>query len=168
VKKISDLKNYMAEHGLSPEQLASRVHISNMTLRRLLKRPGNALIPDKYQVQLGLLNLKANSPDELLTYLASQGESEKGTTQEEMDERLRQKFTNDKVEPTLKEKVEELFSVAFKSKNMRLRLVAIGALIYFINPFDLIPDTFGVLGFVDDLGVVVFALRYIQKNGFSA
>jgi len=38
-------------------------------------------------------------------------------------------------------------------------LMFIGALIYFVNPFDLIPDSIPVLGFVDDAAVITFVAR---------
>lgn len=41
-------------------------------------------------------------------------------------------------------------------------LMVVAAIIYFVNPFDIIPDFLGVLGFVDDatvIGLVANALR---------
>jgi uncharacterized membrane protein YkvA (DUF1232 family) len=38
-------------------------------------------------------------------------------------------------------------------------LMFIAALIYFVNPFDMIPDSVPVLGFVDDAAVITFVAR---------
>jgi uncharacterized membrane protein YkvA (DUF1232 family) len=38
-------------------------------------------------------------------------------------------------------------------------LMVIGALIYLVNPFDLIPDSFPILGLVDDAAVITFVAR---------
>jgi uncharacterized membrane protein YkvA (DUF1232 family) len=38
-------------------------------------------------------------------------------------------------------------------------LMALGALLYFLNPLDLIPDTIPVLGYVDDGAVITYVVR---------
>jgi uncharacterized membrane protein YkvA (DUF1232 family) len=38
-------------------------------------------------------------------------------------------------------------------------LMAVAAVIYFVSPFDLIPDAIPVLGFVDDASVITFVAR---------
>jgi uncharacterized membrane protein YkvA (DUF1232 family) len=42
--------------------------------------------------------------------------------------------------------------------------VAFGALAYFINPADVVPDAIPIAGFTDDAGVVVAALSALGKN----
>jgi uncharacterized membrane protein YkvA (DUF1232 family) len=37
--------------------------------------------------------------------------------------------------------------------------MAIAALIYFVSPFDLIPDSVPVLGYVDDAAVIAFVMK---------
>jgi uncharacterized membrane protein YkvA (DUF1232 family) len=59
-----------------------------------------------------------------------------------------------------------LLTKAIRSKQLTLvdKLVAYGALFYLILPFDLIPDSIPVFGFVDDFGILGFAAAYyIQK-----
>lgn len=44
-----------------------------------------------------------------------------------------------------------------------------GALLYILTPLDLVPDFIPVIGWLDDLGVAVFALNYIlsQMQGLA-
>ena len=41
------------------------------------------------------------------------------------------------------------------------KVLVAGALLYIITPLDLIPDVVPVVGWLDDLGIAGFALRYI-------
>jgi uncharacterized membrane protein YkvA (DUF1232 family) len=43
-------------------------------------------------------------------------------------------------------------------------LMAIAAVIYFVNPFDLVPDFLPLLGFTDDASVIAFVLKSIGKD----
>jgi len=40
----------------------------------------------------------------------------------------------------------------------------VGAIIYFVNPFDVIPDVLPVIGQVDDLSVVLFCWKMISHD----
>jgi uncharacterized membrane protein YkvA (DUF1232 family) len=42
--------------------------------------------------------------------------------------------------------------------------VVLASLLYFVNPFDLLPDFVPLLGFTDDASVVAFVLASIQKD----
>jgi uncharacterized membrane protein YkvA (DUF1232 family) len=42
--------------------------------------------------------------------------------------------------------------------------VAYGALFYLILPFDLIPDSIPVFGYVDDFGILGFAVAYYARK----
>lgn len=44
------------------------------------------------------------------------------------------------------------------------KVVAIGALLYFILPVDLIPDVLPVVGLVDDAAVIAAAVRYLSTQ----
>lgn len=44
------------------------------------------------------------------------------------------------------------------------KAIVIGALGYFILPFDLIPDMLGPLGYTDDLSALIMALKVIWSN----
>ena len=43
-------------------------------------------------------------------------------------------------------------------------LLAIAAVLYFVNPFDLVPDFLPLTGLVDDVAVLAFVLRSLQKD----
>jgi len=45
---------------------------------------------------------------------------------------------------------------------MRTRGILLGALAYFVMPFDFIPDVFAVVGFSDDIAVLTAALAAIS------
>lgn len=44
------------------------------------------------------------------------------------------------------------------------KAIAIFALLYFIIPFDSIPDISPIIGFLDDIGVVMAVVRYLSKE----
>ena len=44
------------------------------------------------------------------------------------------------------------------------KVVAVGALIYFICPWDAIPDIVPVVGYLDDAGVVYAAVEYYSSE----
>lgn len=48
--------------------------------------------------------------------------------------------------------------------SLKDKAIVIGALGYFILPFDFIPDFLGVMGYGDDLTVLVYALKTIWNN----
>ena len=60
--------------------------------------------------------------------------------------------------------VKKLYAVVMNSTDLKTRAIAIGALLYFINPIDLIPDFSGPLGLVDDIGVMTIALSVIATT----
>lgn len=46
----------------------------------------------------------------------------------------------------------------------RTIVLSLAAIIYFVNPFDLIPDFLPMLGFLDDAGVLAFVIQSIRKD----
>jgi len=64
-----------------------------------------------------------------------------------------------------KERITCMLS-AIRSKKLSLadKLVAYGALFYLILPFDLIPDSIPVFGYIDDFGILGFAMAYYAKR----
>lgn len=63
--------------------------------------------------------------------------------------------------------VKAHFSGAHKLSNSTLGLVLL-ALVYFLSPFDFMPDFLGLMGFVDDVSVIlaVYAKIKTEVNGF--
>src|SRR5574341_1518314 len=43
-------------------------------------------------------------------------------------------------------------------------LMAIAAVLYFVNPFDLVPDFLPLTGLVDDVAVLAYVLRSLQND----
>lgn len=43
-------------------------------------------------------------------------------------------------------------------------LAAISALVYIVNPFDIIPDTVPVIGHADDVGIIAVCLKLIETD----
>ena len=58
-----------------------------------------------------------------------------------------------------------LRTILDKTASRKNRAVAIGAILYFINPFDLIPDAAPVIGYLDDLAVLALTLGFIARSG---
>ena len=46
----------------------------------------------------------------------------------------------------------------------RTIILAIAALIYFVDPFDLIPDFIPVIGYLDDATVIAFVVESIRRD----
>lgn len=46
---------------------------------------------------------------------------------------------------------------------IKARAMAVGALIYFVSPIDLIPDNIPVIGYLDDLAVLSLAVNSLAK-----
>lgn len=44
------------------------------------------------------------------------------------------------------------------------KLIVVSALIYFISPIDTIPDLAPLVGYLDDLGVIMAAIKYIGSE----
>jgi uncharacterized membrane protein YkvA (DUF1232 family) len=50
-------------------------------------------------------------------------------------------------------------SGAYKIRSMRIFIILLAAIIYFINPFDLIPDIIFGIGLADDLAVLTWVYQ---------
>jgi len=46
----------------------------------------------------------------------------------------------------------------------RTLVAMVAALLYFVNPFDLIPDTLLMMGYIDDIAVMNYVTRAIRKD----
>jgi len=52
----------------------------------------------------------------------------------------------------------------YKKAPWKSILYALVAIIYFINPFDVVPDFIPIAGFIDDVGMISFVLKTIQND----
>ncbi|BBM83353.1 YkvA family protein [Candidatus Uabimicrobium amorphum] len=54
----------------------------------------------------------------------------------------------------------------FQDENtpQKAKLIILGALGYFISPIDIIPDFLPLIGFTDDLGMLIWAMGTIATN----
>lgn len=169
IRTTSALQKYLESEKLSPESFARKCLISNMTIRRYLARPEDSPLPMKYWAafdQATLSSPSENHPSEawfaeameqdfsgLADSLEESGQGEHDLNQ--MGEDISAKKENPNVGKKLKEAASVLFN-AIKNNQLpnRDRFLAIGALIYFLNPVDLIPDAMPGVGFLDDYAVL--------------
>jgi uncharacterized membrane protein YkvA (DUF1232 family) len=169
--RVKDLRQGITQLGLSPEEFAKQTPISNMTVRRILRKSDNEIVPEKHAVHftaafLGEVKRGApatdlndmNSVMDHLVQLSRQVES-KDQLKSDLDEKVKGR----KFDENFLGLVKELKSVAFQKKNLSVSFIAIGALIYFINPIDLIPDYLFPLGYVDDFGIMSLAVIKIRS-----
>jgi len=66
--------------------------------------------------------------------------------------------------PFLRDAVEMYFFAIDKESPLGPKLVAFGALAYFISPFDAIPDFIPITGFTDDAAVIATALMTLKSH----
>jgi len=158
-----------------------------MTIRRLLKKPDKTPIPEKYHVQFDSLFPRSSSQqplfssphleafrsffrmsgpgnfEPLLAELETEGKNYDDLEKLERD--TKDKLKSDKnIGAELAEKVLKVGAAIFaKDLPWKLRATCIGALLYFINPFDLIPDSIPVIGYLDDFAVITLALGMLVK-----
>ena len=200
------LKKVLDETGLSPEQLAGRLRISNLTYRRWLKRPPTEEVPKDYARNIagGLYQLlteghlshdskllgkilEHNLPEFFAAaigqfHTASDLFDQGSAHQDKITSVLLQIGNNSAARRRVEANASKiqaftawgnawkgrvlLLSKAIKSKRLGTvdKLVAYGALFYLILPFDLIPDTIPVFGYIDDFGILGFAVAYYSKH----
>lgn len=168
VLTVGDLKTYLEAHDLSPEKFARDVQLSHMTIRRWLKKPDSQPIPEKYYPLLAS-RLEVSSRNQLNVSALLDDIEQAGknyTDIENLEGEVTQKLEDPNIDSSLSGFAKRLLKVVFdKQTQTRVRMIAIGALIYFINPVDLIPDHIPVIGYVDDLAVMTMALNLALSQG---
>ena len=60
--------------------------------------------------------------------------------------------------------VREYINGEYKDVSWETIVLSIAAIIYFINPIDLIPDFIPGIGFIDDAAVIAFTITSIHKD----
>ncbi len=66
--------------------------------------------------------------------------------------------------PFLRESVALFEMLSDPAVGKAKKAVAVGALFYFIDPFDAIPDFVPFAGFVDDAAIIAMAVSYLRKE----
>jgi uncharacterized membrane protein YkvA (DUF1232 family) len=170
---VGDLRRKMKKDQMSAEQVSALIPISNMTIRRLLRQPDTEPIPEKYIVHMASLlsdlphvqysegNLNLNDMDGMISHLMDLTKTQ--SSLKDVKNELKEKLTKESFDGGFLTMVKELLKWATQKDNIKASLIAIGALLYFINPFDLIPDYLGPVGYLDDLGVMTLALHKIRS-----
>lgn len=83
---------------------------------------------------------------------------------QEIETELENKLKITRVSRKLHDKLKALWKISKETTSTRTRLLCLGALLYFINPLDFIPDLLVPFGLADDLAVLTLALRSIKDD----
>lgn len=172
VINVRDLRAHLKNREISPEVFAAEVQLSHMTIRRWLKRPDSDEIPDKYYLILrptlaGLTQLSVSPPasfdvEDLMNEIEKSGTQFKDV--KTLDKDVTEKLKSARVDKIFIEYCKTLIKAVKNPKTpIKARAMAVGALIYFVSPIDLIPDNIPVIGYLDDLAVLSLAVNSLAK-----
>jgi uncharacterized membrane protein YkvA (DUF1232 family) len=156
---VGDIRRYLSEQSTSPEALAKSVGISNMTVRRMLKKTDEEKIPAKYLLQFSSVHAAMISPSTtVMEELERAGRTvrDQKSLEVEYGERIRDK----RIHATFLDQVGVVADHAFRHRSV----LALGAILYFVNPLDMIPDFMGPMGLVDDFGVVALVYAALKRS----
>lgn len=182
IRTIGDLNRYMVAHDLSPEALARKVLLSNMTIRRMLRLKPSEKISEKYWHLFDqLLEVDSKEMNSHLQQISSslvadfksltEDLEKAGSEAKDIDqikEDVRSKMENKAIGSSLKTSIKVLLgALSGSNTSIKSRAIAVGALLYFLNPVDLIPDALVGVGYLDDIAVASVAISAI-KNGSRA
>lgn len=85
--------------------------------------------------------------------------------EDEVKKRFLDYFKKNKRSIGFGQQVEKIYDLLISGQlKTRDKAIIVGALLYFINPFDLIPDMTPILGFLDDMTVMALAYRYLTNR----
>lgn len=171
---VGDLRTFLEQKDWSPEDLARHLPVSNMTWRRLLARRDAIKVPEKYASLLAPLLaeevesisvLKSGfqqSPEITMQTLAAALPEDASAEATVEGAKLHLKKVHAPVQ--LRLLLKELYKVLRQPLKQKARLVAVAALAYFINPFDLIADAVVGMGLIDDLGILITAVKHLRTD----
>jgi uncharacterized membrane protein YkvA (DUF1232 family) len=172
----------MIAHGLSPEAMARKIYLSNMTIRRMLRRKASQKISEKYWPMFDQLLADSNEISDLQLLEISktlstdfnsltQDLERSGREYQDIDklkDDVHLKLGRENVGSGLKMSIKALLSaITGPNSSLTSRAIAVGALLYFLNPVDLIPDTLVGVGFLDDISVAAVAISAITNKSKS-
>jgi uncharacterized membrane protein YkvA (DUF1232 family) len=76
-----------------------------------------------------------------------------------------EKFNNFKSDiETFQRMIHAYWLGTYKEIPWKSLLLIVAGLIYFINPFDLVPDFIPVAGYIDDISLVIWIFKSISKD----
>lgn len=148
-----------------------------MTIRRWLKKPDSTTIPTKYQLHFQRLATIAEpvSPeslvsselpvsfDHLLDDLHVSGRELKNLSKFKKD--LAEKLKDKRIAGDFLGRVKTVSRAAFNNPSLKTKTICLGALLYLVNPFDFIPDSLGVVGYLDDFAVITMVYeRFLNSK----
>ena len=181
--RVRDVRLHLELRNISAETFAKEVGLSHMTIRRWIRLPANSLLPEKYspilyqrlggQIQSQVDRAKENeaeaktsstfNSEDLMSAIHGAGKSFKG--QKELEADLDEKLSHAKVDATFLGHCKSLLhAIRSPSVSARNKAICIGALLYFINPIDLIPDHLPVIGYLDDFAVLSLAVSCLVPS----
>jgi uncharacterized membrane protein YkvA (DUF1232 family) len=174
---VAELRDFLDGQGLSPERLAERTGVSNMTWRRLLARDGATPIPEKYRaVLMTFVEVRAPALDPQELAVSGLGGSEQAVLRTIAQDGAAAKAP-ERVLAELDSKRASLRGIPARLSSLVERLVEllpratvasralfVGALLYFINPFDLVADALIGIGLLDDVGVLAIVVRHLKSK----
>ena len=163
---IQQLRQYLASSKQSPETLASMLQISNMTIRRLLQKPDHAEIPAKYRLQFQqVLTMPSGDFGSLMDDLVAKGSNVTDVKDvEALKTDLDEKLKDNRITGDFRDKIALVAKGAFSGGTLKTKALCVGALLYLINPFDLIPDALGPIGYLDDFAVITMVCGVIAVS----
>lgn len=107
-------------------------------------------------------NLSAQDKDQLED-LAKAGQA--AGAEEQVRRTFLSYFKKNKHKISFANQVEQVYDLLVSGKlTARDKAIVIGALLYFINPIDLIPDFIPFVGYLDDMAVMALAYRYLTNR----
>lgn len=175
--RIGDLRHYMKKTHSSPEAISKKIPLSNMTIRRLLQLADTKPIPEKYQLHVASILRPGEPPAAAATphhpVDAFQGEdmisqlindAKNADDAEKIKSDLEKKIKKESFHTTILNSVRTLREYAFAKASSKKKWIALGAILYFINPFDIVPDALPVVGYLDDIGVMTLAIQQILST----
>lgn len=142
-----------------------------MTIRRWLRHDDAKGLPQKYwpifdQTLFGSADLNASFQhgfDELESHVHGLGQGNPDA--QHLQNEVENKMAGLSIAKPFQERVQSLFS-ALKTREITeySRSLIYGALIYFINPMDLVPDTVPMIGLLDDYSVISMVLSSLKSS----
>lgn len=51
-----------------------------------------------------------------------------------------------------------------KETDTIVRVVIVAMILYLLSPLDIIPDTFPIIGQIDDIAIILFGINWVKKS----